>query len=83
MIATDGKVTVVDHNDYNLTIYQTVDRLMSKKKVIAVEYPDYSQVELYNVYSEPQILDWKDYEGKSYLEVFEWLRSYEQFGDCE
>lgn len=83
MIATDGKVTIVDHNDYNLTIYQAVDRLMNKKKVIAVEYPDYSQKELYNVYPEPQVLDWMEYEGQSYLEIFEWLRSYEQFGDCE
>lgn len=83
MIATDGQTTVVDHNDYNLTIYQAVDRLRNKKKIIAVEFPDYSLDQLYNMYSEPEVLDWKDYEGMSYLEIFEWLRSYEQFGEYQ
>lgn len=81
MIVTDGETTVVDHNDYNLTIYQAVDRLRNKKKIIALEYPNYITEDLHNVYPEPEVLHWKDYEGMSYLEIFEWLRSYEQFGD--
>ncbi len=80
MIATDGITTVVDHNDYNLTIYEAAEKLMHKEKVIAVEHPDYMQEELCNVYPDQVVLDWKDYEGMEYPEVFESLRTYEQFG---
>lgn len=83
MIVTDGKMTVADHHDYNLTIYQAVDRLRNKKRIIALEYPDYTQEELYQIYPEPEVLNWQDYQGMSCLEIFEWLRSYEQFGSYE
>ena len=81
MEATNGKTTVVDHNDYNLTIYEATQKLMNKEKIIAVEFPDYSKEELYDVYPDPVVLDWKDYEGMSEHHLFEELRSYEQYGE--
>lgn len=79
MEATDGKTTVVDHNDYNLTIYEAVRKLMNKEKIIALEFPDYSKEELFD--PDPVVLDWKDFETMSERGVFEELRSYEQYGE--
>lgn len=81
MNATDSKTTVVDHNDYNLTIYEAVRKLSNKEKIIAVEFLDFSQEELYDVYPDPVVLDWKDFEGMGEREIFEELRSYEQYGE--
>jgi hypothetical protein len=80
MLATDGNTTVVDHNDYNLTIYEAAEKLMHKEKIIAVEFPDHTQDELEDVYPDPVVLDWKDFQDMDYPQVFEELRSYDQFG---
>ena len=80
MIITDGIATVVDHNNYNLTRKEAVDRLKSKQSMIAVEYPDFTQEHIQNMYPEPVILDWHNYFEKSEEELMEELRIYEQFG---
>lgn len=80
MIVTDGTTTVVDHNDYNLTIYEAADRLMNKEKIIACEHPDYLAEDLGNVYPDPEVLDGRDYANKSRSDIVEELRAYEQFG---
>jgi len=80
MIATDGTTTVVDHNDYNLTIYEAAEKLMSKEKIIACEYPDYLAENIGDVYPDPEVLDGRDYEHKSLSIIIEELRAYAQFG---
>jgi hypothetical protein len=83
MEATDGITTVIDTNDYNLSLKEAVANLKSKRPIIAVEYPDYSQEHLSSVYQEPVVLTWQDYFDQEDEEIIESLRQYEQFGIYE
>jgi hypothetical protein len=80
MKATDGITTVIDTNDYNLSLKEAVAHLKSKRPVTAVEYPDYSQDQLSSVYQEPAVLNWQDYFDQDDEEIIENIRVYEQFG---
>ncbi|MBS1635406.1 MAG: hypothetical protein JST26_05740 [Bacteroidetes bacterium] len=80
MIASDKQTTVVDHNDYDLTIYEAAQKLLDKEKVIAVEYPDYTREHLHEVYPDPVVLDWQDYLGMDVEEVMQEIQQYEHFG---
>ncbi len=83
MKATDGITTVIDTNDYNLSLTEAVTHLKSKRPIIAVEYPDYSQEHLASVYQEPVVLNWQDYFDQADEEIIESIRIYEQFGIYE
>jgi hypothetical protein len=83
MIATDGKVTVVDNNNYNLSIDQAAEFLKNKRNVLAVEFPDFSQEHLESVYQEPVVLKWQDYFDLEKEQIIEDIRIYEQFGIYE
>lgn len=83
MKATDGITTVIDNNNYNLTLKEAVSQLKSKHPIIAVEYPDYSQEHLESVFQEPVVLNWQDYFDQEDEEIIESLRLYEQFGIYE
>lgn len=83
MIATDGKVTVVDHTNYNLSMDEAAERLKNKRNVIAVGFPDFSQEYLGSVYQEPVILTWQDYFELEKEQIIEDIRIYEQFGIYE
>ena len=83
IIATDGMVTVVDHNNYNLSIDEAAGQLKNKKNVIAVEFPDFGQEYLQSVYQDPVVLNWQDYFEMEKEQIIEDIRIYEQFGIYE
>lgn len=83
MIATDGKVTVVDNTNYDLSMDEAVERLKNKENVIAVGFPDFSQEHLESVYQEPVLLTWQDYFELEKEQIIEDIRIYEQFGIYE
>jgi len=83
MIATDGKVTVVDSNNYNLSLDEAAERLKNKGNVIAVGFPNFSQEHLESVYRKPVVLTWQDYFELEKEQIVEDIRIYEQFGIYE
>jgi hypothetical protein len=80
MKATDGITTVIDNTHYNLSLKEAAKQLKSKRSVMAVECPDYSQEYLESIYQEPVVLNWQDYFDQEDEEIIESIRIYEQFG---
>ena len=78
-IATDGRVTIVDNNDYNLTPIEAAQCLLNDQPVLAREYPDCSAEELYDMYPGPFLLEPTDFIGMTIEEIAEDIRGYDGF----
>lgn len=83
MIVTDGKTTMVDTIDYDLTREQAAMLLKNGQRVEAAEFPNFSMEEIYNIYPPNVILKPEEYQGMTMEEIIEDLRSYEQFSSVK
>lgn len=79
-IITDGSTTIVDGTDYNLTIDQAAEELITGRSVICREYPDFSSDDMFECYGAPNYkMTPGEVQGYSKEEIIEYLRVYEAY----
>ena len=75
-----GNATMVDHNNYDLSLDEAAKELSGGRDVIALEFTDYSQDESFE-FPQTDVLKAEHYKGKSIDEIIESIRCYyESFG---